>query len=659
MRIFRISQAHALSFPRTSAAVATCGLMVGLLVSSVLNAAQAIPVAGSKLAPAAEKIITAADVTAERVGTSIPVAAIGEPVGAVTLNAPRWVEDANGAYGVVDGQILPVDPKGKPINFRVALPAKWARRGLQLGGGGMNGTIPGVTGVDVGRGFATYGSDSGHQAAGFGGPPGGGAGGPPRGGAGGPPGVAGGPPVGAAGAPPGIAGGPPGGAPGGLRRGGPPGGGAAGAGPAGAPGGGLPAGPPGGGNDWALNDEAIKNLGYMQMKKTHDAAMVIMERVYGERPRFNYYIGGSQGGREALTVAQRYPADYDGILADVPIVNFSSLMLAPELIRIQEKPAANWVPPAKTAAIRAEFIRQGDKLDGLEDGVINNYMAARAVFDMSQGNRKRNPWAALRGPDGKDPNPADTSAAAKLSDGQIETLKFIYTPYKFATPLANGVKTFGMWVPNTDPSGSGLLAPARYRGQEGATADAPMHSQLGIAGVTGFLMQDLSANPLDYIEGGKLNKRREQISQWLDSTNPDLSAFYKRGGKMIVNIGTNDTLASPGAQLDYYKSVIDKMGRRTVDAFARLFVLPQTGHGLSGRSHTTDGTGKEITPFAIPNQYDKRAALIAWVEQNQAPDKTLLVKSGDRSLPLCSYPAYPRYLGGPVESADSYRCTAP
>jgi len=80
----------------------------------------------------------------------------------------------------------------------------------------------------------------------------------------------------------------------------------------------------------------------MQMKKTHDAAMVIMERMYGGRPRFNYYIGTSQGGREALTVAQRYPADYDGISANVPIVGFSTLMLAPELIRIKEEPAANW-----------------------------------------------------------------------------------------------------------------------------------------------------------------------------------------------------------------------------------------------------------------------------------------------------------------------------
>ncbi len=86
--------------------------------------------------------------------------------------------------------------------------------------------------------------------------------------------------------------------------------------------------------DWSLDDESIKNLAYMQMKKTHDAAMVLIKRVYGAAPRYNYYAGTSQGGREALTVAQRYPADYDGITANVSIVNFSALMLAPVYMRI-------------------------------------------------------------------------------------------------------------------------------------------------------------------------------------------------------------------------------------------------------------------------------------------------------------------------------------
>ena len=143
----------------------------------------------------------------------------------------------------------------------------------------------------------------------------------------------------------------------------------------------------------------------------------------------------------------------------MPIVNFSSLMLAPELIRIQEKPSANWITPAKVEAIRGEFVRQCDKLDGLADGIINNYMACRAIFDMSQGTPDRNPWAAkalsrttsIRIRPTRAPN-------ACLTDGQISTLKFVYSRYKFATPLANGVKTFGMWVPNTDPSGSGLIA---------------------------------------------------------------------------------------------------------------------------------------------------------------------------------------------------------
>ena len=563
-------------------------------------AAEAIPAPGTKRPPApGDRTITAADVTVERVGTAVPASAIGEPVGGVTLSPPRWVEatESSVAYALVDGAISPWDPKGKPINFRVLLPAPWNRRAIQVGGGGMNGMVPLLRGERPGSptaGFARYGSDSGHQMSGGFGMPGSG------------------------------------------------------------PGGGGE-----GGNDWTLNEEAIRNLGYLQMKKTHDAAMVILERVYSERPRFNYYIGASQGGREALTVAQRYPADYDGVVADVPIVNFSTLMLAPELIRIQEKPLSNWVTRAKVNAIRAEFMRQADTLDGLADGVMNNYMAARALFDVSQGDPRRNPWAALRAPDGVDPNPADTSAKARLTDGQIETLKLVYSRYRFATPLANRVRSFGMWVPNTDPAGSGLIADRRFRGQEGADPNAPRHGHLGVLGVTGFLMQNLAANPLDYVEGGPLNRRREQISEWLDSTRPDLSAFYRRGGKLIVTIGTDDTLASPGAQLDYFQSVLDTMGRETVDAFARFYVLPQVGHGLSGRSSGTTGDGQAATPFPVPNRFDRTALITAWVERNEPPGKTLVVTAGERSLPLCSYPNYPRYKGGPPESVESYESAAP
>lgn len=551
----------------------------------------------------ANVVITKADLS--KVGDAIPASAIGEPVGSVKLYEPRWIEatESTPAQAVVEGSIFPVDPNGWPINFRVILPSSWSHRSMQAGGGGMNGTITVREGRNplVNKGFALYGSDSGHQAGGMG--------------------------FGGAAQKP------------------------------------LTSGPTPG-DEWALNDEAIKNMGYMQLKKTHDCAMVIMERLYGKRPVYNYYVGSSHGGREALTVAQRYPKDYNGIIANVPIVNFSSLMAAPEWIRIQEIPLKNWVTPAKTNAVRAEFLRQCDALDGLADGIVNNYVAARAIFNVNDGVGPKDPWAALRAPNNVDPDPNDKSEAAKLTDGQIKTMELSYSNYKFATPLANGVKSFGMWLPTVEPDGFGMIAAQRFKGQEGAPENAQVHGSLGSLGLTGMVMQDIKANPLDYVEGGKYNKRREQVSEWLDSTNPDLSAFYKNGGKMIVTIGTMDNIASPGAQLDYYQSVLDKMGRKTVDQFARLFVVPQGGHGLSGRGYKVNGEGKpvDVKNVPAPNGDDNMNLLMNWVENNQAPAKTLVIdpkgKIGEKQegagYLLCSYPNYPKYVSGPIDQASSY-----
>ena len=149
-------------------------------------------------------------------------------------------------------------------------------------------------------------------------------------------------------------------------------------------------------------------------------------------------------------------------------------------------------------------MRQCDALDGLADGIINNYMACRAIFDVTQGAPDRNPWAAKRCPGNVDPDPDDTSAAACLTDGQIATLQLVYCRYRSPTPLANGVRAFGMWVPNTDPSGQRTdrrRAIPRPGGRGGRMRR--MHTHLGVLGVTGFLMSDLAANPLDYVEGGR------------------------------------------------------------------------------------------------------------------------------------------------------------
>ncbi len=597
-----------------------------LLAALSATAAHAQPDAGS--ASFTESACTNAALAAP-----VSPASIGEPVSAVALDAPRWVAPAQEmpAHCLVTGRLEPVDTSStaQPIRFAVALPAAWNRRAIQQGGGGMNGTVPRVANNDMRQGYVTYGSDSGHADD----------------------------------------------------------------------------------PSWVLNDEAIRNLGYAQMKKTHDVAFVLIERAYGEPPAFNYYVGGSQGGREGLTVAQRYPDDYDGVLATVPIVGFSTLMLAPALTRIQERSLAAWVPPSKGRALLAEFMRQCDGLDARIDGVINNYVDCRALFDVNDGGREPDPWAELRCPGDVDPSPQDDSERACLTARQIETVNFVFSQYSAQVMLPNRRTTFGMWAPTTAvaggafgfgpppgaaPRGAGAPPPGpppgaptgrapaagppgaapppfggmpmappgalfvgqRYRGQEGAAPDAPAFSTLGSNGVNGIVMQDLNANPLDY-DTAKYRARREQTAQWLDSTSPDLAAFRKMGGKLVVIVGTDDTIAPSGEQLDYYESMLDTMGRRAVDGFARLYVLPQTGHGLTGNSAPIDGNGAELERVPIPSNIDRFALLRDWVENGKAPGKSEVVTGPSGSRPMCSYPTYPRYVDGPAGAASSYVCAAP
>jgi pimeloyl-ACP methyl ester carboxylesterase len=580
-----------------------------ILVALAAGAARAQPAVD----PA---VLTEGACTHPAVAATVPADRIGEPISAIALDSPTWVAATQDvpAHCLVTGRLQPIDTSNtaQPIRFAVALPAMWNRRAIQLGGAGMNGTVPRVAGSDLRQGYAMYGSDSGHA------------------------------------------------------------------------------------NDpnWALNDEAIRNLGYAQMKKTHDAAFVLIERAYNERPAVNYYVGGSQGGREGLTVAQRYPADYDGVLATVPIVGFSTLMLAPTLSRIQERTLSAWVPPTKSRALLAEFMRQCDGLDARIDGVINNYIDCRALFNVNDGGPEPDPWTRLRCPNDVDPNPQDASESACLTARQIETVNFVFSQYEAGVKLANGRTTFGMWAPTTAVAGGtfgpppavgprgatpppGAVPPARappggmamappgalfvaqrYRGQEGSATDAPVFSALGSNGVNGFVMQDLDANPLAY-DTAKYRARREQTSQWLDSTDPDLTAFRRRGGKLIVIVGTDDTIAPSGEQLDYYQSMLDAMGRRAVDNFARLYVLPQTGHGLTGNSASIDGNGAAVQPTAIPSSIDRFALLREWVENGKVPGKSEIVTGPAGSRPMCSYPEYPRYAGGAADVAGSYACAAP
>jgi feruloyl esterase len=499
---------------------------------------------------------------------------------------------------VVEGQLLPVDTSStaRPIRFAVGMPATWNRRSVHQGGGGMNGMTPQFAPNPQQPAFP--GMPPSNVSLGFA----------------------------AYGSDSGH----------GLQD-----------------------------SEWALNDEAIRNFGYAQLKKTHDVAQILIRRLYGEAPQFRYFLGNSQGGREGLTVAQRYPADYHGVAATVPVVALNSLMQAPAAIRRQEIPLERHVPQIKGRAVAAEFMRQCDGLDGLDDGVINDYLGCRAIFDVNDGRGPPAPWSARRCPDNRDPAPQDASERACLTDGQIDTLQFIFSRQPFGHTRANGTRDFGMWLPTTEvavgglppASGNSLLNDIRYQGQQGAAADARVFSSLGSPGLTGFLLKDLAANPLTFTETPAIVARQKLLSEWVDSTNPDLRDFQRRGGKLLVAIGTNDTLASPGAQIDYYASLVKRMGKRRLDRFARLYVLPQRGHGLQGTAYPLTGTGKTVAAAPLPSQFDRLSLLQGWVERGEAPDRTLRVTgtSGTTGL-VCSYPQHPHYIAGAPDQAASWQC---
>jgi feruloyl esterase len=170
----------------------------------------------------------------------------------------------------------------------------------------------------------------------------------------------------------------------------------------------------------------------------------------------------------------------------------------------------------------------------------------------------------------------------------------------------------------------------------------------------------------DCVESGYI---KNQGRNFKVTPRSDLSAFYRHGGKIIITVGTMDFIASSGAQLDYYQSLIDKMSRRKTDKFARLYVVPQGGHNLAGKSHDVNGKGEAVPVRNIPAPgiNDQIDLIISWVEKGEVPLKTLIINTEGRigmrpqgkGFLLCSYPNYPRYIGGPADMAASYISAEP
>src|SRR5262245_41189895 len=177
---------------------------------------------------------------------------------------------------------------------------------------------------------------------------------------------------------------------------------------------------------FALNDEALENFAYASYKKVRDVAVELMKRRYGAGPKKLYFVGSSEGGREGLTMAQRFPADYDGVFSRVPVINWVGLQAAGTRLGVAQMDGG-WLDPDKVRLVHTAVLSACDARDGLVDGIVSDYEGCRRAFDP----------ASLRCI-GREPRNC-------LTDAQLKAVQTMYSPFTFPFALANGVTTYPAW----------------------------------------------------------------------------------------------------------------------------------------------------------------------------------------------------------------------
>ena len=522
-------------------------------------------------------------------GMKIPAEAIGLPTtgGAVTealvVAAAGTGPAATPEYCRVTGTIAPVDPSAPNIIFRVARPSTWNQKVTMFGGGGLDGTIPNVAGnvpagpvdqlLPLGRGYATFASDSGHQAN----------------------------------------------ASGSLD------------------------------GQFQLNDEAVRNFGGHALKKTRDAAIYLIKARYAAgAPKKSYFAGGSTGGREALSVAQRWPEDWDGIIACYPAWNQLSAMLGGHRVnRALAQPGA-YPNTAKRVLIRNASLEACDALDGVVDGLISNQSACNGSFDPAVATLNGAPLRCAGGVD-----TGDTC----LSDAQITALKTINTAAQFNFFLASGSQGYpgyNVWGADlgitSNPSPLQPTVTFLNLGTEQPAMPVPAGAPYITKQVDQVVKYGITRDPsydslsLDPENPGPWGARLSELSTMLD-VSTDVSAFVARGGKLLLAHGLSDVLVSSRATEQYYQRLQAQFGPANVDAFARYYEVPGYGHAVSTAFNAT---------------WDSLTALEDWAEKSSAPKGQVTTDTAGvpgRKRPLCDYPTWPKYKGsGDVNAAESYTC---
>ena len=398
--------------------------------------------------------------------------------------------------------------------------------------------------------------------------------------------------------------------------------------------------------NFALNEEALLNYGQLSVKKVHDVALAIIDKRYGAKPTRFYFIGGSQGGHEALDAAARYGADYDGVVAHYPAYNLSLLQLASLHVgkALYGNGGAGWINNNKRKRLVNAVLAACDGLDGLSDGIIGNVSACNAAFNINTVK------ATLRCTGGTD------TGDSCLSDAQIAAVQKIASPYDLGFPIA-GQQVFARW-PLLEGAeftffGTPDLSAFGFAPVPGSTPTPPNDAVLyfiGAAHARYFVTRNPQLDPLGF-DPAAHRARLEELGGITEVTQESLEAFRARGGKLILTHGTKDTLISPHNTVDYYRRQVDRFGQSTVDGFMRFYMIPGYDHGFG-----TYNLG-----------FDSLSALDGWVENGSAPDAPTSIDNNAadpataRTRPMCRWPAYARFTGtaGGEDSAASYTCTTP
>ena len=394
---------------------------------------------------------------------------------------------------------------------------------------------------------------------------------------------------------------------------------------------------------FAVNDEALANFGYMHIKKARDVAFEIANVRYGKYPKRLYFSGGSTGGREGLTAAIRWPNDYDGILSNYPTANFLGLrlwgsVLAQAIYPDQSKPAtdpaysAGFIPVALTQEIANYAIAQCDGLDGVVDGLVSNIPACRALSGKVLDHFK---CSTAR--------PTNCLTPAFIA----RTNQAYHEGYTLPYELANGITRYEGYNSlesvlmdlGTDPH---LFSPV----QDGPNAH---HVARADQFVKYFLTRDPNFDllTLDPLNPGVWLKSIQSLSETIDATDPDLSRFMQKGGKILWLQGTEDASVSPFANARLYESIVSEMGGKAVHKFIRFYMVPGLAHG-----------GGNFSPT-----WDNLTVLDNWVENGVAPPdmpisygKPIVGGVPTRTRPLCVWPTWPKYVSGDPNAAASFTC---